>query len=76
MKLYEVPNNTWVCVSKEEAPPPGGLSVNVNQKIKLINIDGMYSYCKTEAGDVIHLAAWTEVEVISDPRTIDSKTPA
>jgi hypothetical protein len=24
----------------------------------------MYSYCKTDDGEVVHLAAWTEVEIV------------
>ena len=29
------------------------------------HIDGMYSYCK-DGDEVVHFAAWTEVEVVND----------
>jgi hypothetical protein len=31
---------------------------------KFFNIDGMYSYCTDKDGNVVHLAAWTEVEIV------------
>ena len=31
-----------------------------------LEIDGMYSYCTRDNGEVVHLAAWTEVEIIED----------
>ena len=49
MKLFEVRKHTWVIFE--------------GQRIYLDHIDGMYSYCKDEQGNVIHLAAWTEVEI-------------
>ena len=50
MKLYEVPRDTRVVL-------PNGIEVDFH------HIDGMYSYCVDDDGDVIHLAAWTEVTV-------------
>ena len=64
MKLYEVPNHSWIIVKEAETPPPGAKAVDVGQMIKFHHIDGMYSYCKTVDGDVVHLPAWTEVEVL------------
>ena len=48
--LYDVPNKTWVKLKN-------------GTRIFFDHIDGMYSYCKTEDDKVIHLAAWTEVEI-------------
>jgi len=31
----------------------------------------MYSYCTRDNGEVVHLAAWTEVKVIDDKNTED-----
>ena len=50
MRLYEVPRDTRVVLAN-------GLEVNFQR------IDGMYSYCTDDDGDVIHLAAWTEVTI-------------
>jgi hypothetical protein len=50
MKLYDVPRNTRIKVEDLE--------------LDFHHIDGMYSYCKTDDGEVVHLAAWTEVEIV------------
>ena len=52
MKLYDVPRNTRVLVDGEV--------------VNFHHIDGMYSYCTTDSGDVVHLAAWTDVEVVDE----------
>mgnify|MGYP000346615090 CR=1 FL=1 len=54
MKLFEAPRNTrlWVPV--------------LERIIFFHHIDGMYSYCTDEQGNVIHLAAYIEVEVTND----------
>lgn len=49
-KLYEVPRDTRIKVGDTE--------------LTFRSIDGMYSYCTTDDGGVVHLAAWTEVEVL------------
>jgi hypothetical protein len=51
MKLYDVPKGTYVKIMSDSLV------------LKLINIDGMYSYCLDEQGNVYHPAAWTEVEI-------------
>ena len=51
MKLYEVPNKTMV-QTKE------GYTYFFD------HIDGMYSYCTNENGQVLHLQAWEEVEIV------------
>ncbi len=53
MKLYEVPRNTRVYLSD-------GTPINFE------HIDGMYSYCTTTQGDVVHIGASTEV-TLEDP---------
>ena len=55
MKLYELSKrNIWV---KE---------IETGFEFFFDHIDGMYSFCKNRDGDVIHPAAWTEVEVIEN----------
>ena len=50
MKLYEVKPRTWIKID--------------NEKIFFDHIDGMYSYCLDEGGNVVHINANAEVEVI------------
>ena len=51
MKLYEAPRNVLIKTENDTI-------------LKFHHVDGMYSYCTTESGEVVHLAAWTEVEVL------------
>jgi hypothetical protein len=53
MKLYECPKN--VMVKTEDGTT-----------VKFHHVDGMYSYCTVETGEVVHLAAWTEVDIIKE----------
>lgn len=66
MKLYDVPRNTWVKVLEETDPPPGGVKINQEEFIRFHHLDGMYSYCTDIAGEVVHLKAWTEVEIVEN----------
>ena len=66
MKLYNVPNKTWVKVLEDAKVPPVAPKVKQETIIFFDHIDGMYSYCLTESEEVVHLAAWTEVEIIED----------
>lgn len=50
MKLYEVPRNRKILVEGKE--------------YYFHHIDGMYSYCFNKDNEVVHLAAWCEVEVL------------
>ena len=64
MKLYNVPRNTLVRVSASEGAPPGSRLVEPGEVIKFGHVDGMYSYCHDKDGNVVHLAAWTDVEIV------------
>ena len=50
MKLYEVPQNTRITTESGE-------------EYNFSHIDGMYAYCTDDSGNVVHLAAWTEVTI-------------
>jgi hypothetical protein len=50
MKLYDVPRNTKIQLDGEE--------------YNFVHIDGAYSYCIDSQGNIVHLAAWTEVEPV------------
>jgi hypothetical protein len=54
MKLYDVPKNTRIVIKDED-----GTELRLN----FGHVDGMYSYCTDDEGNVVHLAAWTEVEI-------------
>ena len=52
MKLYELKRNTKFTLDGET--------------YMLDHIDGMYSYCLDAKGNVVHIAAWTEVEELKN----------
>lgn len=53
LKLFDVPKNTKITLREGDC----------ELKLLFHHIDGMYSYCTNHKGTVIHLAAWTEVEI-------------
>lgn len=53
MKLYDVPRNTRIVIKDEDDL----LRLNFH------HIDGAYSYCTDDEGNVVHIAAWAEVEI-------------
>ena len=53
MKLYEVPRNTKVRIKDGEV-------------YYFDHLAGMYSYCKDKEGQVVHLFAGTEVEIVKE----------
>ena len=65
MKLYEVPPNTQVRVMEEGRVPPGAHQVSSSEIINFHHEDGMYSYCTNQKGEIVHLAVWTEVEIVN-----------
>ena len=58
MKLYEVPRDTWVMLNEED----GDYHI-----FKFHHIDGMYSYCTDQYGNVCHYKAWSDVTILDDP---------
>jgi len=57
MKLYEVPRKTKIKVLEEGYE---------GQILNFSHIDGMYSFCTNHKGEVVHLAAWTDVEIVKE----------
>ena len=55
MKLYDVPNNTIVRRIDDG---------DHQDEFKFHHIDGMYSYCHDQHGNVVHYPAGCEVEII------------
>lgn len=65
MKLYEVPRNSKIrLLEPDTQTPPYSPGIEFSDIIEFHHIDGMYSYCKNSKGEVIHPAAWTEVEIV------------
>lgn len=64
MKLYDVPNNTLVRPLTKVVQPPFSREIQETEIVKFHHIDGMYSYCHDKNGEVVHLAAWTDVEIV------------
>ena len=56
MKLYNLPRDTFFTIVGDE-------SNTVYFLENLENLDGMFSYCKNEAGNVIHFSASLEVDI-------------
>ena len=53
MKLYNVPRDTFFTIQEDDSKTVYFLE----------NVDGMFSYCKNEAGNVIHFSASLEVGI-------------
>jgi hypothetical protein len=66
MKLYDLKKGAKFRIIDEDPRVPVGASEADADKVYWFgNIDGMYSYCK-DGDDVVHFAAWTEVEVVNE----------
>lgn len=37
------------------------------------HLDGMYSYCKAKDGRLLHIAAYTDVEIVTRPNNWDKE---
>ena len=53
MKLYDLPRDTFFTIQEDDS----------NTVYFLENLDGMFSYCKNEAGNVSHFSASLEVDI-------------
>ena len=58
MKLYDVPRNSRVVIVEGD----------VKYYLNFHHVDGMYSYCVDDDGNVVHPAAWTEVELVEETK--------
>ena len=64
MQLFNVPRNSKVILQQEESFPIGSTKPSVGETYMFHHIDGMYSYCTNEKGEVVHLPAWAAVEIV------------
>jgi hypothetical protein len=66
MKLYDLKKGSKFRIIDDETRVPVGAPEAKADKVYWFgHIDGMYSYCK-DGDDVVHFAAWTEVEVVDE----------
>ena len=74
MKAYDVKYGTKVTVVDEQVnTPPSSIQVNKGDEITIYRVDGMYCNGIDKDGNRIYIAAWTEVEPLSD-KLIDGGT--
>lgn len=68
MKLYEVPNKTWVRLyeGQGEEHPIAHRDFEDDEELFFDHIDGMHSFCIDKDGELVHLKAWAEVEVLDE----------
>jgi hypothetical protein len=64
MELYKVPRSSRIKVVRDIKVPPASPIVEEEEILNFSHVDGMYSYCTRDNGEVVHLAAWTEVEIV------------
>jgi len=65
MRLADVPNNTRIKVLGNIQIAPGSPPIHKGDILQFNNCDGIYSYCINEDNERVHLAGWTEVEIIT-----------
>ncbi len=67
MKLFDVPPKSYVRVVEDTVRiPSAALGIEPGETIFFDHLDGMYSYCTNEKGQLVHLAAWTKVEIVEE----------
>jgi hypothetical protein len=67
MKLYDIARSsggTWVRVLEDMNGPPASPDFKADDVVLFYHVDGMYSLCRNRGGELVHLKAWTEVELI------------
>ena len=65
-KLYEIPINVKIRVIEHPKVPIASPHVDLGETLDFKHVDGMYSLCYNSKGEAVHLAAWTQVEVIDE----------
>ena len=68
MQLWNVPRGSLVKVlpANEDLVPPDHREFQSYEELTFIKLDGMYSYCIDDAGNIVHLAASAEVEILRE----------
>ncbi len=69
MKLYDIARKeggTWVRVKEDTDGPPSSPGFKNGDVVLFYHVDGTYSLCKNRHGNMVHLKAWTEVELVKE----------
>ena len=72
MKLYDLPRGSYFTLIGDTMIPPEARHPSLNKTYKLGNIDGMYSHCSDNKGDIYHFAAWSEINEVTDNDSIQT----
>lgn len=63
MKLYDAPTKCWVIPISDIKVPIASPIIGTDEPIWFDHLDGMYSYCINQKGEIVHLVVWAEVYV-------------
>ena len=67
MKLYNVKPHSKIRIIDEDVKnPPASLKQNTGDILDFHRVDGMYSLCYDKDKNPVHIAVWTEVEVLDE----------
>jgi hypothetical protein len=76
MRLSDVPRGSKIRVIGDDVVVPpahrcvsggdqvGVVTIQQSETLTFHHLDGMYSLCTDSEGKYVHIAAWTEVEVV------------
>ena len=73
MELFNVPNNSKIIVQSDIKTPPASPQIKKGDILQFHHIDGMYSYCKNNDGEVVHLVAWADVDIVKEKKRKSAK---
>jgi len=66
MELHQVPRGSKIKVKSDIKVPPGAPAIQEEQILIFNHIDGMYSHCLDLKGNIVHLVASADVEIVND----------
>ena len=67
MKLYDLQSHLKIRIIDEVVKNPvASLKQDTGDVLDFEHIDGMYSLCYDKDRNPVHIAAWTEVEVLDE----------
>ena len=61
MKLHEVPRKSRIKVIGDIRVPPASPLIEEQEELNFSHVDGMYSYCTRDNGEVVHLSVFKQM---------------